>query len=139
MTIHITKEHVYVTTIPDRPGAIAEKLEELAACGLNLEFIVSRRDQPGRSLLFISPLRTIEEIRAARDAGFDPAPTMRLRVEGPDRAGIAAQVARTIADAGINLRAVSAASINGQQVMNFAFDAPGDVDRAKGAVQEALG
>ena len=70
MTYEITREHVWVGAIPDRPDALAEKLRMLSDAGLDLELILARREMPGRALLFISPLRSIEEILAVEEVGF---------------------------------------------------------------------
>ncbi|MBU0639717.1 MAG: amino acid-binding protein [Planctomycetes bacterium] len=139
MAYRVTKEHVWSAAIPDRTGALAEVLRELSTHGLNLELIITRRAQPGRALPFISPLRTLEEIAIAERAGFaETADLHTLRIVGPSRPGLGAVVATALAEAGINLRAVSAAAFGDQQVTSIACDTEDDADRARLAVEEAL-
>ena len=59
----VSKVDVWVGTIRDRPGGVAEKLEALARAGANLEFVISRRAPDNRAeesfswLLLRGPLR----------------------------------------------------------------------------------
>ncbi len=139
MTHQITKEHVFVAAIPDRPGALAEKLAALRDGGLSLEFIILRREQAGRQLMFISPLRTVEEIEVAKSAGLSKAEGLHsLRVAGPDQPGLGAKIAQALAGANVNIRGLSAAAFAGQQVTNLAFDTDDDAIRAKEALEATL-
>jgi hypothetical protein len=135
----ITKEHVFAAAIADRPGALAEKLAALRDGGLDLEFIILRRDQPGRQLMFISPLRTVSEIEVAKSAGLTKAEGLHaLRVAGPNEPGLGAKIADALAGAKVNIRGLSAAALGGQQVTNLAFDSADDAQRAKTALEAAL-
>ena len=53
-----------------------------------------------------------------------------LRVEGPNKAGAAYQITRRLADAGINLRGVSASVIGKTFQLFLAFDNAADADNA---------
>ena len=139
MTYRITKEYVWVGAIPDHPGALAEKLRALSAGGLNLELILGRPDQPGRALLFVAPLRSLEEVEIAERAGLATESAFRIiRVKGPNSAGLGARVAAALADAGLNLRDFSAAALGDQAVINIAFDNDADGDRAKAILERVL-
>ena len=139
MTHQITKEHVFVAAIADRPGALAEKLAALRDGGLNLEFIILRREQAGRQLMFISPMRTVEEIEVAKSAGLSKAEGLHsLRVAGPNEPGLGAKIAEALAKANVNIRGLSAAAFAGQQVTNLAFDTADDAIRAKESLEAAL-
>ena len=139
MTHQITKEHVFVAAIADRPGALAEKLAALRDGGLSLEFIILRREQAGRQLMFISPLRTVEEIEVAKSAGLSKAEGLHsLRVAGPNEPGLGAKIAEALAKANVNIRGLSAAAFAGQQVTNLAFDTADDAIRAKESLEAAL-
>lgn len=139
MAFQITKEHVWEAAIHDRAGALAEVLRALREGGLNFEFIITRRDQPGRGALFIAPLRTVEEIEFAERVGFSKARDLHcLRVVGPNRPGMAAEIAGLLADEGINLRALSAVALGQQGVTIVACDTDEDVNRGKAILQEKL-
>ncbi len=139
MRYRITKEYVWFGTIPDHPGALAEKLRALSAGNLNLDLILSRRESPGRAALFVSPLRTLEELEIAAQAGFgkkDSFPT--IRVAGPNTPGLGAKIADALAGAGINIRAFTGAALGDQHVTSIMFDSAADVERAKETLDRLL-
>jgi len=139
MAYRITKEYVCGSAIKDRPDALAEKLRALAEGGLDLEMIVSRRDQAGWALMFVSPLRTLEEIELAEQAGLGKEGTMQtLRIQGPNVPGFGARITTALAKAGINLRGYWAAAIGGQCVTNIAFDSDEDQAKAKTILEREL-
>jgi predicted amino acid-binding ACT domain protein len=68
---------------------------------------------------------------AASAARLSPARDIgTLRVEGPNRAGVGHDMTRAIADAGINLRGVSAAVLGNNFIAYFGFDSVADANRA---------
>ena len=70
-------------------------------------------------MVFVTPLKGPKQTRAARAAGFDKTESLHsLRVEGTDKAGLAAVIAKALADAGINLRGASAAAL-GKRFINY--------------------
>jgi hypothetical protein len=140
MAYEITKEHVWVGAIPDKPGALAEKLRSLSDAGLDFELIISRREMPGRALLFISPLRSLEEIIAAEEAGLAQENSLRtIRITGPNVRGLGARITGALSQAGINMHGYSAAALGDQSVTNIAFDTEADADLAIAALEKELG
>ncbi len=141
MPYGISKVTVWVGEIADRKGGLAQVLEPLAAAGVNLEFVIARRQEakPGLGLVFVSPIRGAAQIRAARQAGLWQAESMHsLRLIGPDRPGLGARIASAVAAAGVNMRGFSAASIGKQCVAYFAFDTADDQTKAARALKKAL-
>ncbi len=106
MPFEITKVHVWVGEIEDRPGALAAKLQAILSTGANLDFIIVRpmTEKPGTGILYVAPLQWAEEIKAAEDFGLKRSRIHVLRVSGPDRPGLAAGIAHTLAQAGLNIR-----------------------------------
>ncbi len=101
----------------------------LAQAGVDLDFLVARRtpDQPGKGVVFITPLRGDTEVEAATEIGFSVSNSLHsLCVQGQNEPGIAARLADKIAAAGINLRGMSAAALGSQFVVHFAFDTTED-------------
>lgn len=128
-----TKVDVWAAEIEDRPGGLAEKLEPLYAGGVNLEFVISRRqpEKEGTGVVFVAPVTGAGQARAARNAGFSKAEGMQsVRLEGPDKAGLAGRIADVIAEAGINMRGFSGAALGRKAVFYFAFDTPEDARKA---------
>lgn len=134
MTLKVEKVEVWAATIEDQPGGLAGKLEVLAQVGADLEFVIARRapDKPGTGVVFVTPLRGDAEISAAVEvAAFADTPSLHsVRVEGDNRSGIAARLTRKIADAGVNLRGLSAAVIGERFVAHLAFDSDEDASKA---------
>jgi hypothetical protein len=125
MTLAIRRIQVWSGEIPDRPGAAAAKLEQLARAGADLEFVFTRphRSKPEFSVLFIAPITDPDQIKAARAAGLGPAlDVAMLCVEGDNRAGIGYDIMSRLAVAGINLRGISIAALGGRFNAYLAFD-----------------
>ncbi|MBI4579252.1 MAG: ACT domain-containing protein [Planctomycetes bacterium] len=141
MAYEISKVDVWAGSIEDRPGGLADKLEVLAKAGASLEFLIARRDteQPGTGVVFLAPLRGVRQTRAAQDAGLAKAGSMfSLRLEGPDKPGLGARISRLLAEAGINLRGLSAAAFGRKSVVYFSFDSLDDAAKATRILKKAL-
>lgn len=133
MALTVSKVDVWAADIKDRTGGLAEKLEPLAAAGANFEFIIARRrpEARGHGVVFVTPLKGAKQLRAAKAAGFKKTDSMHsVRVEGPDKAGLAAVITAALAEAGINARGFSAAAIGRKCVIYLALDTAADVRKA---------
>ena len=142
MASQISRVDVWAGNIADRPGGLAKKLEALAEAGASLEFMIARRrpEKPDRAVVFLAPVRGPKQIRAARKAGLSKAATMySLRLEGPDKPGLGARISDVIAEAGINMRGLSAAAIGRKYVVYFAFDSDADAKMASRILRKTFG
>jgi hypothetical protein len=138
MDLLVERVDVWAATIQDRPGGLAEVLATLRDAGADLQFIIARRapDQPGKGVVFVTPLQSDREIRAAAQVGFNIAQSLHsVRVMGLDRPGIAAELTQKLADGGINLRGFSASVIGPQFVAHMAVDS---LDNANKAIEILL-
>ncbi len=139
MKYQISREHIWVGLIPDRPGALAAKLRALTDQHVNLEMIISRRDKHGNALMYISPLRSQEEIHIADAAGLAISESIRnMRIEGPNRPGLGALVTTALEEAHINMRGFSAAALGERAVINIAFGSDDDEERARVVLDKLL-
>jgi len=141
MPYTISKVDVWAGSIEDRPGGLSDKLETLNEAGANLEFLISRRapEKPGTGVMFVAPLKGAKQTKAAKELGLQRAESLRsLRVEGSDKPGLCAKVACAIADAGINLRGISAAALAKKSVIYFAFDSEADAKKASSVLKKIL-
>ena len=141
MPYRIIKVDIWTGTVADRPGGLAGKLEALSSGGVNLEFVLSRRapDRPGRGVVFLAPVKGAAQARAARKAGLRRATNLRsLKVVGPDRKGLGARITRALANAGINLRGLSAVAQNRRIVVYIAFDKGPGATRAVPILKKIL-
>ncbi len=132
MALKVTKVDVRVVTIEDRPGGAAEKLEALAKGGANLEMLLARRtDEPGKGVMFVTPVKGAKATKAAQEAGFNqPANIHSVRIEGGDKPGLGAKIARALGDAGVNFRGISAVAIGRKFVSYVALDSADDATKA---------
>jgi hypothetical protein len=133
MDLIVEQVDVWVAPIEDKPGGLADALATLREAGADLQFIIARRapNEPGKGVLFVTPLQRDREIAAAAQVGFNVTHAVHsVRILGRDRPGIASELAQKLADAGINLRGFSAAVIGTQFVAYVALDSRRDADRA---------
>lgn len=129
----VQRTDVWAATIEDRPGGLHEKLAELAEAGANLEFVISRRtpDRPGKGVIFVTPLKGAKQMKAAEEAGFKKTDRVQsVRVEGTDKPGLGAAMTEALAEAGLNLRGVSGASLRRQFIAYLALDTAQDAAEA---------
>ena len=133
MDLDITRVDVWAAGIKDEPGGLARKLDALSGSGANLEFLIARRapEKPGEGVVFVTPIEGATQVKAAQDAGFRKAESMHsVRIAAQDEPGLGAKLAQPIADAGINLRGLSAASMGERAVFYLAFDSATDAKKA---------
>jgi hypothetical protein len=124
---------VWSGDIDDKVGSLASKLEPLANAGVDLQFIIARRQphQPGKGVVFLSGISGAKATKAATTEGLAKASDLvALRVEGPNKPGACHQITRELADAGINLRGVSAGVMGKKFLLFLAFDSKDDAATA---------
>ena len=133
-------EHVdvWAAAIEDKPGALAYVLAELREAGGDLQFIIARRAEPGKGVVFVTPLRGDREIAAAAQVGFNVAYTLHsVRIMGRDRLGIGAELTQKLAEGGINLRGFSASVIGTQFLAYAAVDSLDDANKVIELLEKA--
>jgi len=133
MRMDISRVDVWAANTDDRPGGLAEKLDALAQADIDLEFVNARRapDQPGQGVVFVMPIKGARQIRAAKKAGFEKTKSLHgIRIATGNKPGFSAELSKEIADAGINLRAFSGASISNRAIFYLAFDSDADANKA---------
>jgi len=133
MAIKASRHDVWMAVIDDRAGGAAEKLEALSRAGADLEVVFARRtpEVPGQGVLFASPIEGAKVTRAAQEAGFKRSETIHgVRIEGGDKPGLGAKIARTLAESGISFRGMNGMAI-GKNFLSFvALDSAEDAAKA---------
>ena len=138
MSFTVTKVDIWSSKIEDKPGGLAKVLAALGDAGANLECVIARRDsaKSGAGVVFLTPAKGAAVRKAAQSQGVAPAKNLAtLKVEGDDAAGLGGRIATAIADAGINLRGVSAAVIGRKFVAYLGFDNAADATKAARALK----
>lgn len=139
MDLITERVEVWAAGIEDKPGSLANILSGLREAGANLNFILARRepDQPGRSVVYVTPLAGDAELEAAATLGFNlTARVYSVRVEGQNQPGIAAELASKLAAAGLNLRGFSAAVLGTRFILYIGLDSTDDAAKALTVLQQ---
>ena len=134
MDLIVDSVEVWAAPIKEGPGSLAALLAGLREAGADLELIIARRtpEEPGAGVVFVAPLRGDREIAAAGVLGFNLAQSVAsLRIQGPDRPGVAAELAQKLAAADLNLLGLSAAVIGSRFIIYIRLQSRADAGRAK--------
>lgn len=134
MALKVSRVEMWASAIADKPGGLAQKLGPLAEAGASFEFVLARRTPEkgkGKGVVFATPVRGAKRQAAAKKAGFRKTRSLHaVRAEGPDKAGLGLKITGALAEAGINVRGLSAVAIGKRAVAYMAFDSAKDAATA---------
>ena len=132
MALKASKAEVWAITIEDRAGSAADKLEALSKAGANLEMVFARRkDEPGKGVMFVTPVKGAKATKAAQEAGFGKPPNIHsVRIEGGDKPGTGARIARALGNAGVSFRGMSGIAMGKKFISYIACDSAEDAAKA---------
>jgi hypothetical protein len=133
MALKASRTDMWTCPLEDRAGGTAEKLDALAKAGANLEMVFARRapEQLDKGVLFVSPVKGAKVVRAAQEAGITKAEGIHaVRVEGGDKPGLGAKIARGLGSAGISFRGLTAIAIGSKFISYIALDNEADAAKA---------
>src|ERR1051325_3499198 len=139
MTIKVSRGDVWMAVIDDRAGGAAEKLEALAKAGADLEVVFARRtpEHSGQGILFAGPIEGAKVTRAAQEAGFKRSETIHgVRIEGSDKLGMGAKIARAVAESGVSMRGMNSMAIGKNFLSFLALDSAEDAARIVKALRK---
>ncbi|GIW44954.1 MAG: hypothetical protein KatS3mg077_2236 [Candidatus Binatia bacterium] len=120
------------------PGVLAEVLEPLAASGANLRLVMGYAlGDTGRAAVEVFPVSGKKSTAAATQVGLHTAQVSALLVEGDDRPGLGAAMARGVANAGVNIEFVVAQTVGRKFSAVFGFRTPEDARAAAKAIKAA--
>jgi hypothetical protein len=129
----VKKVEIWGGEIEDHVGGLTTSLEPLGDAGADLEVVIARRQPhlPGKGVVFVGPVSGTKAKQAAEAAGLHKAgDVIALHVEGPNRPGECRRLTGALAEAGINLRGLSALAIGARFVAALAFNNAADADEA---------
>ena len=139
MAVTVRKITVWRTEVDNRAGRLAQLLEALTAARGSLDVVMGYRvpGQHERAVIEVWPVSGKKLSQAAESVGLRPSETPTLLVLGDDRPGLGHAMARTLADAGINLVFLVAQVVGRRYSAVFGFESAVDADRAVGLLKKA--
>jgi len=133
MNLIIERADVWAARLDDRSGGLADLLKPLKDVGADFDFIIARRsaEDPGKGVVFVTPLRGEREVGVAAEVGFNVASSIHsVRIQGQNQPGVAADIAEILAKGGLTMRGFSAAELGTRFVMFIGMDSEADADNA---------
>jgi hypothetical protein len=133
MALKVERVDTWAAPLEDRAGRLAEKLNALTGAGVNLEFIIVRsaRDKSDGGVVFVTPIRGVNQTKVAREVGFVKSASLHtVRVEGPNRPGYGLNIVEALAYEGFNIRGFTAASIGNRFVAHVALASSAEASKA---------
>ena len=123
MAVTVKKAALWRAEVADRPGVLAEVLEALAEAGANLRIVMGYgMGGSGRAVIEVFPVTGKKATAAASKAGMQASSIPCLLVEGDDRPGLGAKMARAIAAQGINIAFLVAETVGRKFSAVFGFE-----------------
>lgn len=114
----VRRVEYFYTVVPDEPGAGARILSPLQQARVNLMAYLGFPSGKGKSQIDLVPEDAGALKQAAEKAGVKlVGPKRAFLIQGDDRAGAVAEVARKLSQAKINITAATAASAGSQYGM----------------------
>jgi hypothetical protein len=139
MAVTVKKITLWRSEVANRPGTLASALGPLAQAGANLRVVMGYRF-PGdetRGAVELYPVTGRRAQAAARRAGLSDSGIPTLLVDGEDKPGMGAAIARAIAEAGINLAFFVAQVVGRRYAAVIGFDSEADAKRAAPLIKRA--
>jgi hypothetical protein len=139
MAITVRKAVLWRGELKNRPGALAGVLEPLAEAGSDLRVAMGYGlpTDPEKAVVELFPISGKKATAAASAAGLAASNVPCLLVEGGDRPGLGARMARAVADQGVNISFVLAESVGRKFSAVFGFASDADADKASRAIRAA--
>lgn len=140
MSITVRRADLWRAETANTPGSLASTLKPLAEKGTDLEIVMGYAN-PDRSgaVVEVSPVSTSADRKAARAAGLAQSTYPCVVISGANRSGLGYDVARALADAGININFFVAQSLGDSYTGLFSFEASAEADLAVKIIRKAVG
>ena len=138
MTFKVTRTDILAAEIKDEPGGLAMRLKALADFGADLDCVVARRrpDKKGEGIVFVSATNAKKLYDTPDQAGFQEATRIpTLKVEGPNRPGMGAELTKIIGDTKVSLRGLTVTTVDNKFSCFIGFDSVEDLETARTALE----
>jgi len=131
----VRRVEYYYVPVPDRPGEGLKVLSTLKNAGVLLLAIHAFPTGGGRAQLDLVPEDAKKFTQAAQGAGFTlTGPKRAFLITGDDRVGATAEHGKKLADAKINITAVTALGAGSGRYGMIVWVAPADYEKAAAAL-----
>jgi len=140
MAVTVKRITLWRADVENRPGVLARALEPLAEARADLRLVMGYRfpDTPEHSAIEVYPVSGRKATTAAQQAGLSEATHIPcLLVEGDNRPGLGAAMARGLADAGINIAFLMAQVVGRRFSAAIGFDDENAADQAVRIVKQS--
>jgi len=124
MAVTVKRITLWRADVDNHPGVLARALEPLAQAGADLRLVMGYRlpHTPERAAIELYPVSGKRAAAAAAEAGLAESRDIPcLLVEGDNRPGLGAAIARGLADAGINIAFLVAQVVGRRFTATFGF------------------
>ncbi len=139
MAVTVKKITLWRKEVAHRSGALADVLEPLASAGADLRVVMGYTFPAGsgQAAIEVFPVSGRKASDAASGAGLTASTIPCLLVEGDNRPGLGAGMARAIADAGVNISFLMAETVGRKFSAVFGFENDADAGAATRAIKGA--
>jgi len=125
--------------VANQPGILADTLEPFARKNANLQIVMGYRypGEESKAAIELYPIAGKKLTEAAQASGLSSSNIPALLVEGDNKPGLGHAIARSLADAGINLTFLVAQVIGRKYSAVFGFETEDDSKKASSLIKKA--
>jgi hypothetical protein len=137
MPVTVKKIVLWRSEVENKPGVLAGVLQPLATAGADLQVLMGYRypGEPGKAAVELYPVTGKKSVAAARAAGLQASSIPTLLVEGDNKPGLGAAIARAMADAGVNLAFLVAQVMGRKYSAIIGFETEEDARKAAALIK----
>lgn len=125
--------------VANQPGVLADTLEPFAKKNANLQIVMGYRypGEESKAAIELYPITGKKMTEAAQASGLSGSHIPALLVEGDNKPGLGHAIARSLADAGINLTFLVTQVIGRKYSAVFGFETEEDSKKASALIKRA--
>ena len=141
MALTVKKITLWRIEVENNPGVLANILGPLAGAGADLHVVMGYRfhGNENKAAIEVYPITGKKARTAAQGVGLSESTIPTLLAEGDNRSGLGYEIAKAIADAGINVGFLVAQVIGRRYSAVIGFESDADLRSAAGLIKKATG
>ena len=140
MALTVKRITLWRREVENKPGVLASTLEPLARAGADLRLVMGYRfpEATGRAAIEVFPVSGKKVSAGAEAAGLQAFDLASLLVEGDNRPGLGAALARALADAGVNIVFLVAQVVGRRFTAAIGFESEAALSQAARVIKAAV-